>query len=153
MTSHTKTFAMPDTLEPNLTRVHVYWAGLKRGENAMPFADDVKLSGLSSLSRDAALVEVFGAPPRFRFDLVGESIAQHYGESVTGKFSDEVAPRAPLDAFTAQCRATVEGRAPTYYRHSPAERSGQTGGYARLVLPLWANGQVEMLLAAVTQAD
>jgi hypothetical protein len=38
--------------------------------------------------------------------------------------------------------ATVEGRAPTYYR------SGDGAGYSRLVLPLWGDGRIGMLLVA-----
>jgi len=50
----------------------------------------------------------------------------------------------PIDELTNQCRATVERRAPTYFRHAPA---GGTG-YSRLILPLWGNGRIEMLIGA-----
>ena len=40
-------FSLPAKLSPDLARVRDYWDGLKRGENKIPFADDVNLSGLS----------------------------------------------------------------------------------------------------------
>ena len=147
MTNVGNTYLVPDTLEPDLNRVQAYWDGLKRGENSIPFWDDVKFSLRARLAREAVLVEVFENPQRFRFDIVGEDVARRYGEAFTGKFSNEIAARSPLDDFTGQCRATVERGAPTYYRHEPKPQAND--GYARMILPLWGNGRIEMLLAAV----
>jgi hypothetical protein len=49
-----------------------------------------------------------------------------------------------MDRLTDQCRATIEQRAPTWFRHEAADGAG----YSRLVLPLWGNGHIEMLIAA-----
>jgi hypothetical protein len=90
---------------------------LKCGENDIPFWDDVKFSLRTRLAREALLVEVFENPQRFRFDIVGEDITNRYGKAISGRFSDEIDLSAPLEQFTSQCRATVERRIPTYYRH------------------------------------
>jgi hypothetical protein len=52
----------------------------------------------------------------------------------------EIDAAAALQFLVSQCSATVESRAPTYYRNDGAE------GYSRLVLPLWGYGRIGMLL-------
>jgi hypothetical protein len=153
MTSDGGTYLLPDRLEPDLDRVQAYWTSLKRGENDIPFWDDVKFSMQARLARDVVLLEAFENPLRFRLDLVGDDITQRYGTVITGKFSDEIDLHPPIDELTGQCRATIERRAPTYFRHVPAGKPQHAGaGYSRLILPLWGNGRIEMLLGAVAAA-
>ena len=137
-------FLLPDRLEPDLDRVYAYWNGLKRGDNDIPFWDDVKFSMKARLARDVMVIESFEDPLRFRFGLMGEDITHRYGAAISGKFTDEIDVRAPFDELTEQCRATVERGAPTYFQHAP----GGGIGYSRLVLPLWGNGFIEMLIGA-----
>jgi hypothetical protein len=144
MTREDGAFALPDRLEPDLERVRAYWNGLKRGENNMPFWDDVKLSTQAPLADNIMMIEAFENPLRFRFDLVGENVTRRYGATIAGKFIDEVDMHPPIDQVTGQCRATLEQRAPTYFRHTVGGTS-----YSRLILPLWGNGHIEMLIAAV----
>jgi hypothetical protein len=143
MTSEGGAFLLPDRLEPALERVQAYWNGLKRGENDIPFWDDVKFSMQVPLAHDAMMVEAFENPLRFRFDLVGEGLMRRYGAAIVGKFTDEVDLHAPIDQLTDQCQATIERRAPTYFRHA-----ADGAGYSRLILPLWGNGHIEMLIGA-----
>ena len=144
-------FSLPDELGPDLTRIQAYWNGLKRGANDIPFWDDVKVTLRSRLGRESMLIDVFENPLRFRFDIMGTDLAEWYGEATGNRFLDEVELRAPFDELASQCRATVEGRAPTYCRRQVAGKGGAKGlgGYARLLLPLWGNGRIEMLLGAV----
>ena len=148
-TSLTKTspiaapFALPQSLEPALAHVHTYWLSLRRGQADIPFADDLKLSALNAAGADPILVDVFERPFRFRIAVAGRSIVARYGQAVEGLFADEVVPKAPLDFFLSQCSATLEGRAPTYYR-APAAPS-----YSRLILPLWGDGHINGLICAI----
>ena len=154
MTSDGGTYLLPDRLEPDLDRARAYWNGLKRGGNDIPFWDDVKFSMQARLARDVIVLEAFENPLRFRLDLVGDDITHRYGAAITGKFSDEIDLHPPIDELTRQCVATVECRAPTYFRHAPAGKPPPEGGagYSRLILPLWGNGRIEMLLGAVAAA-
>ena len=133
-------------MERDLARVHAFWDGLKRHEAQMPFWDDVKISALPDLRRPPdGWVEATNKPVRFRiaFELVGADIKQHYGHDLSGKFLDEIRRRrAGCNSCCRNAAATVESRAPTYYRNDGA------GGYSRLVLPLWGDGRVGMLLVA-----
>jgi len=137
-------YALPHTLERDLARVHEFWEGLKRHEAEMPFWDDVKISALPDLAGRLMMVEATDKPVRFRiaFGLVGADIKQRYGHDLSGKFLDEIDAAAPLQFLQSQCSATVESRAPSYYRND------DPGGYSRLVLPLWGDGRIGMLLVA-----
>lgn len=142
-----KPLTILETLEPDLRNVYTYWEGLKRGENDIPFWDDLKFSLRPQLARAGMLIRVFGTPPRFRFDIVGDDVARLYGKPFTATFSDEIQLRTPLDDFSTQCRATIDNRAPACYRS--LEIPGEAAKYSRLVLPLWGNGRIEILLAVV----
>jgi hypothetical protein len=151
MTGDAHSYSLPGELEPDLNRVRAYWNGLKRGANDVPFWDDVKFSLRSRLGRESMLIDVFENPLRFRFDLMGADLTDWYGGTIGNRFLDEIDLHAPFDGLTLQCKATVEGCAPTYYYQTAFKKgnTGQPSGYARLLLPLWGNGRIEMLLGAV----
>jgi hypothetical protein len=151
MTDEAHGYMLPDELGPDLGRVQAYWNGLKRGANDIPFWDDVKFSLRSRLGRESMLIDVIENPLRFRFDLTGADVIGWYGATIGNRFLDEIDLHAPFEGLIGQCRATVENGAPTYCRQTAAGKSdpGHPGGYARLLLPLWGNGRIEMLLGAV----
>ena len=97
------------------------------------------------------LVDAFENPQRFRFNTVGKTIRQDYGSDLAGRFADEIAPKHPLAFFTAQASATIEARAPTFFIASATSDRGPAGD-ARLLLPMWGNGRIEMMLGAVANA-
>ena len=141
MTNASHPFSLPAKLSPEHERVRVYWAGLKRGENKLPFADDVKLSALAGLQGRLVLVDVFDKPLRFRFNIIGSDISAWYSGDLAGKFVDEIEPKGPLGYFLAQASVTVEAAAPTY----------QQDGFTRLLVPLWGGGYVSALLGSIVR--
>jgi hypothetical protein len=136
-------FALPQSVGPDLTRVHDYWLGLRRGQADIPFTDDVKLSALGEA--DLVLIDVFERPARFRIAVAGRGVSVRYGQPVEGLFADEIVPNPPLDFFFSQCTATLESRAPTWFR------SAEPAAYSRLMLPLWGDGHINGLLCAVAK--
>jgi len=144
-------FSVPRKIDPNLVRVRAYWESLERGENPMPFWDDFKFSALPDLSDRLILIDVFEKPGRFRLNSIGQQLTERYGETITGKFIDEIELRNPLEYLPSQCSATVESRAPTYYQHGTDEVEKSPGpvSYSRLLLPMWGNGHIGMLLGIV----
>jgi hypothetical protein len=138
-------YALPPSLERDLAHVRAFWDGLKRHEAEMPFWDDVKISALPDLAGRLMMIEASEKPVRFRiaFGLIGADIKQRYGHDLSGRFLDEIDIAAPLQFLQSQCSATVEGRAPTYYRNADS-----AGSYGRLLLPLWGEGRIRMLLVA-----
>jgi hypothetical protein len=151
MTGDARSYSLPGELEPDLGRVQAYWNGLKRGANDVPFWDDVKFSLRSRLGRESMLIDVLESPLRFRFDLAGADVTNWYGGTIGNRFLDEMDLHAPFDELMLQCKATVEGSTPTYYCQTAVRKGDaeQPSGYARLLLPLWGNGRIEMLLGAV----
>ena len=141
-------YSVPAKLDPELARVRAYWEGLKRGEADMPFGDDVNLSALPDLSGRLMLIEVTGKPVRFRLGMVGDEIKMRHGGGLVGKFLDELESHRWLEYLHSQCSATVESRAPTYYRYD-AGKGDPADRYSRLILPMWGNGRIGSLLGAV----
>ena len=133
-------------LSPRLDAVLEFWRGLRRGQAELPFADDLDLAKSGELCPDLILLGVFEKPERFRLDLALTPHAPQVEADLQGKFLDELTLPPPLDYLRAQADAAVESAAPTCYRHSPA---GAERRYARLVLPMWGEGQIKLLLVAI----
>jgi hypothetical protein len=142
----TSPFPLPEKLEPDLARVRSYWEGLKRAGAEMPFWDDVNFTAIPEVSAKLMLIDVFDKPPRLRLGMIGAELQGH-GDDAVGKFVDEIEPYSPLQYLSSQSSATLESRAPTYYRHIPDSRT--IGPYSRLLLPMWGDGRIGMLLGAV----
>ena len=135
-------FSLPDRLDPNLQGVISLWRRLKRVENGMPFTDDLDLSALSNLPVKPFLLSVFASPERFRFEFLSEGLR---AAAATGSFIDETSPQKYFGYLRAQGSATVEAAEPTFLRL--ADVSGQA--FSRVLLPMWGNGQINMLLGAI----
>lgn len=133
-------FALPETLCPDLQRAFDYWDGLKRADNSMPFWDDLKLSALGDLASRLFLIDVFEKPQRFRMNTIGPDVAVTDGAALRGKFIDEAALTGALEGLRAQASATVVARAPTFDRGV---------GFGRILLPMWGDGRIGMLLGAI----
>ena len=145
MTTMNNPYPLPEKISPTLLRVISYWESLKRGDNNMPFWDDVNLSVLPDLTDRLLLIDVFANPERFRFNFVGKDFMEHNGESLGSKFSDEIELRGFLKYLRSQCSATVEAREPTFYRH---DGSPNGTAYSRILMPMWGDGRIGMLLGS-----
>lgn len=144
MTTLTNPFPLPTELSPDLSRVMAYWKGLIRGQNQMPFWDDVNLANLPDLTDRVLLIDVFDRPDRFRFSHIGEAL-KNGAAAMTGKFTDDLDGGGAFGFLDAQCSATVEASTPTFYRHD----GGGVPAFSRLLLPMWGEGRIGMLLGAV----
>jgi hypothetical protein len=146
MSTNDNPYPVPEEMTPVLRRVYAYWDGLRRGENEMPFWDDLKLSALPDLSDRLLLIDVFEKPERFRFNTVGEMYLNPGGTSVIHQFADEISLPNHLKYFRSQASATVESCEPTFYRHIGAK---SRGSFSRLLMPMWGNGYIGKLLGAL----
>ena len=134
-------FALPKTVKPELKRALDYWRDLKRGDNNMPFADDVSLATLRN--SQVFLLKVF-APLRFRFEAVGDLHA--IDGAPVGRFIDEIASIGTLSYLPAQCCATIEAGEPTFWHF---DASGSDKEFSRLLLPAWGAGHIDLLLGVI----
>jgi hypothetical protein len=133
-------FTLPDRLDPKLQTVVSFWERLKRAENGMPFTDDLDLSALCNLSGKPFLLSAFALPERFRFEFVGDGL-----QGGAGRFIDETPPDIHFNYLRAQSSATVEAGEPTFLRLT--QDAGHK--FSRVLLPMWGNGQVNMLVGAI----
>jgi len=118
------------------------WEGLKRGENGIPFSDDLGVQSLSKLPGTPFLLSVVASPERCRFEYLSDGL---HDAAVPGSFLDEISPNVKFSYLRAQSSATIEAAAPTLFHLTPL--SGYS--FSRVLLPLWGNGQVNMLLGAI----
>jgi hypothetical protein len=134
-------FPLPARIDPKLQPIVSLWESLKRAENGMPFSDDLGLPALSNLTGKPFLLRVFASPDRFRFEFLDKGLHE---VAATGRFIDEISPDTRFSYLRAQSSATLEAAEPTFLRLT--EDSGRH--FSRLLLPMWGNGQVNMLLGA-----
>jgi hypothetical protein len=136
-------FPFPEHLDPDLQRVVSLWKRLRRAENDMPFADDLKFSDLSKLSAKTFVLSVFVSPERFRLEFPDKGPK---GAAMAGLFIDEISLDNNFSYLRAQSSATLEAAEPTFLRLS--EHSGRD--FCRVLLPMWGNGQINTLLGALS---
>ena len=137
-------FVVPSRLASPLARVMDYWQGLRRAENEMPFWDDVNLSNLSDVSARVLLIDVFSGPERFRLNTVGSDLSSDL-DQIRHRFLDELKLSGKLVYLRAQASATVEAFEPTFLNLTSGHRD-----FGRLLLPMWGNGQIDMLLGVAS---
>jgi hypothetical protein len=135
-------FPLPDRLDARLLPIVSLWESLKRAESRMPFSDDLGVSALSGLPGSPFLLSVFTLPERFRFEFVAADL---HGTAAAGQFVDETSRDMIFGYLRAQGSATVEAAEPTFLPLT--EASGRH--FSRVLLPMWGNGQINMLLGAV----
>jgi hypothetical protein len=147
MTQDSIPFAIRAPIAAKLDAVLSYWQDLRRGEAEVPFWDDLSLPEVRRLCSRVFLIDVFSKPERFRLSAAELDLAKQDLDRILGRFIDEVDLPTPFELLRAQCAATVEEMRPTFYAHDTAD----DGGYQRLLLPAWGEGQVRMLLGAVSR--
>jgi hypothetical protein len=134
-------FPLPDRLDSKLQPVVSLWESLKRGENEIPFGDDLGASALTDLPGSPFLLSTFASPERCRFEFLSEGLR---GEAMLGSFIDEMTSGISFSYLRAQSSATVEAAEPTLLRLTAY--SGER--FSRVLLPLWGDGRINMLLGA-----
>jgi hypothetical protein len=136
-------FPVPKTVKPEPRRALNYWRDLKRGEDDIPFADDVSLADLGN--PQTFLIKVFASPLRFRFEAADDGLRVANGVPL-GRFIDEIPARGVLSFLLTQCCATVEAGEPSFCHFGATDSERE---FSRLLLPAWGDGHVDLLLAAV----
>ncbi len=132
-----------------LVDIEAYWVA-KRAGRAMPSRADICPFELRGHLPNLILLDVVGAPPRFRKRLVGSAIVAKEGFDSTGRWLDETVREDIRDTVLAQHREAVEGRGMSCYTVSFLGKDGKIYRYQRLLLPLSADGEtVNMLFGAV----
>jgi hypothetical protein len=132
-----------------LADLATYWSGKCAGRT-MPARADICPFELRRHLASIILLDVVGAPPRFRNRLVGSAIVANEGRDSTGRWLDETVLEDIREAVLAQHLEAVEGRRMSCYAVTLLGQDGKNYCYECLLLPLAADGEtVNMLFGAV----
>jgi len=80
---------LPEDCHPKVRQLVCYWLKLRSGPY-LPARRQLDPTAFFPLLPDIRLVDVVGAPPRYRVRLTGERIRHHLGNLHTGLFLDDV---------------------------------------------------------------
>lgn len=138
-----------DALYPKLSNLLDLWVQ-RCGDRSLPARRDFAIEDLRPWLGHLALIEVGGAPARFRVRLAGTILTAYEGQDDTGRYLDEVIPAAELAGRLAPYRECVQSRQPVLdVPLFPAELHALRV-YQRLLLPCAADGgAVDIIILAV----
>jgi hypothetical protein len=97
---------------PRLVDFVRYWETKRRGDR-LPARADIDALEMKRFLGDVFMIDVVGAPPRFRYRLVGVNIVRDVGRDSTGRFQDEIYPPEQAAENAAHYRWICEHRRPT----------------------------------------
>jgi len=145
----------PTGLSATLRPLFRYWVAA-RGEKHMPARADIDPVEMPiRLLPNLVLVDVVSEPLRFRYRVMGTTVARMLGEDWTGQFLHQIAD--VHESVRQQYQATAENRKPTvkmseYDRYDPSLMQHKLLRYERLLMPLSENGDnVTMLLGGTVE--
>jgi hypothetical protein len=129
-----------------LRRLYDYWRA-KKGDRNAPRRADIAAAEIKPLMSRIFIVDVLGAPPRFRYRLAGTQLVERFGEEITGRFLDELDLSDAGGEIAAEFRNVAASCRPVCSRWEYTKRDGKLLRYERLLLPLSTDGQtVDMIL-------
>jgi hypothetical protein len=103
---------------PILNQLHAYWQR-KRGARPAPSWKEIDPAEIVPLLPHLFLIEAVGAPPRFRYRLIGTGVVALTGRDLTGHFVDE-------NLEPAKFAALVEPYAAVIAQARPVAKKGRT---------------------------
>lgn len=131
---------------PELDAVQALWTEL-RGDRRLPLRTDFDLA---TMSHWASHLSVATATPkgRFQFRLFGTELARVYGQDLTGRFLDDLAPRDLWSVIVLHYQEVVSTQQPLFAPISVANGRWYTE-VSRLLLPLAAESDVNTVAAVM----
>jgi len=134
---------------PVLLQLRDYWLAL-RGTRAMPARPDIDPVHIPALLPHVILVDVIGAPPVFRYRLIGTGVTEMANRDATGRVLDESLYGANTERILAAYRDVVAEAAPVAVREIVQFVPKDWIRTEVLLLPLSADGRaVNMILGGV----
>ena len=137
---------------PRLQRLYAYWSA-KRGGRKMPSRADIDVLDLRYVLGNLMLVEVIGAPPRFRIRVHGNNLSERAGYELTGKMLDEL-PQNEFRKGVGEKWTEVAATGEPMHCDDDMRIKGRPYRYESIILPLSADGEtVNMELVAVMPSE
>lgn len=136
----------------DLRAMYSYWRGKRRGD-LLPGRRDIDPLDFPRQMPRVALIDVLRdeSPVHFRYRLAGTEIGDRAGRDPTGKRFDELYRGAYLEQALETYWAILEDGQPHFSRRVfPLIEGREYLQYARLILPLAADGRTIDMLLLVT---
>jgi hypothetical protein len=138
---------------PILHALRDHWLSLK-GDRAMPARADIDPTHIPALLRHLVLVDVMGAPPVFRYRLIGTAVTRIANRDATGRVLDESLYGANTDRVLRTYRETVADKSPKAVREIVQFVDKDWIKIEVLLMPLSSNGgTIDMIIGAVDIVD
>jgi len=127
---------------PDLVVIYQRWRGLGPGYRRKAMTPDLFKEFLPNFF----LMDVVRPAIRFRYRLMGTEIDAHVGQSLTGRFMDEVRTGQTLRDLTRLFTASALEGVPGYYKSRLETETRPLVTYHRLSLPLYDDDGVVRVL-------
>jgi hypothetical protein len=141
--------APPESADPRVRELHRYWQQVHPPEGGLPGRQHIDPTAIPALLPFVWLADVFRAPLRFRYRLLGTEHRHVFGRDYTGWWLDEVhAGFNEAPAYHQYVAAAEHGRVGYRRGHTLVMLPTDYRSIERLMLPLARDGKtVDMLLA------
>lgn len=132
-----------------LLRLFEYWRN-KRADRHYPSRADIDPNEIRDLLPHVYLLDVFEAPPYFRYRLAGSNVDEIHGQSLTGKSPRDIKTPEIAAAVEQQYRTAAESGQPRCDHVSLLSADGSYWHFERLILPLSDDGsRINMFLCGI----
>lgn len=134
--------------DEKLARLFDYWREASPPEG-LPSRDIVDPFAFKFLLGNIFLVDVEGDPPRFRYRLFGDRLAERAGYELTGRYVDDIPSTDMREVLVEAYGELFRGRVPVV-RRGRRFNDDRIQGYEFLLLPLSSDGSViDLILGAM----
>lgn len=144
-------FTLPEGTAPKIEALYAYWRSIHPAGGGLPGRQHFDPIDIPELLPNLWMIDVFRAPLRFRFRLIGTEIVKFSGRDVTGLWLDEFFENyRESEAFRFHRRVAESGR-PAYRRGGLLfDPAGSRLDAERLYLPLAQDGRTVDILLVMT---
>ncbi|HUN48254.1 MAG TPA: PAS domain-containing protein [Stellaceae bacterium] len=139
---------MPATAHHKIRKLYDYWRGIAASAGRLPGRRHIDPLDIPTLLENIWLLDVVGAPPQFRFRLIGSALQRMGIPGKVGDFVDQLLPTGGDDPVMEDFRRAARDRVPVWFRgKARVPHTTEMFELERLYLPLAADGStVDMLL-------
>lgn len=139
---------VPADCDPRITTLVRYWQMKRPSPELLPGRQHILLGDLTGLLRSMWLCDVTRSPLRFRYRLIGSTVAYLMSRDFTGAWLDEAHEGFLLSPAYNDFLAAVETASGAYYKGPPSFHLEKAYLWMeRLLLPLARGGRdVDMIL-------
>jgi hypothetical protein len=125
-----------------------YWEA-KKGAAPYPAANDIDTKELENIWEDCFLIEVLDGGKSFKYEYLGDSIADAYADDLEGKevIEDLLYPESP--GVLIKFRETMQTCLPLEYEGAFINKNNADIKFRKILMPLGKAGKVNYILGGM----